>query len=84
MPITKSAKKALRQNKARRPLNNFYKTKVKKLEKEVRSLLAENKKEEAKNILPKFYKALDKAAKKGLIKKNNASRRKSRITKTAN
>jgi len=37
--------------------------------------------EEAKKLLPKLYKALDKAAKVGLIKKNTASRKKSRLTK---
>lgn len=37
--------------------------------------------EEAKKLLPQVYKVLDKAAKIGLIKKNTASRNKSRITK---
>ena len=36
---------------------------------------------EAKKLLPDIYSALDKAAKVGVIKKNNASRRKSRLTK---
>ena len=36
---------------------------------------------EAKKLLPAIYQALDKAAKVGVIKKNNASRRKSRLTK---
>ena len=37
--------------------------------------------EEAKKLLPQLYKLLDKAAKVGLIKKNTAARKKSRITK---
>ena len=37
--------------------------------------------EEAKKILPQVYKILDKAAKVGVIKKNAASRSKSRVTK---
>ena len=37
--------------------------------------------EEAKKLLAQVYKVLDKAAKTGLIKKNTASRKKSRITK---
>ena len=40
--------------------------------------------EEAKKLLPQVYKFLDKAAKTGLIKKNTASRKKSRITKLLN
>lgn len=80
MPITQSAKKALRQNKKRRVHNIKYKKNLKSVIKEFRSLV-ETKKEEAVKLLPKVYKALDKTAKMGIIKKNNASRRKSRLTK---
>ena len=81
MPITKSAKKALRQNEKRRVHNLGYKRKMKKLVKQVRTLVAEKKKEEAKKLLPQVYKTLDKTAKVGIIKKNTASRNKSRLTK---
>jgi len=81
MPITKSAKKALRQSEKRRKRNLIYKEKIKELTKKVRSLATEKKIEEAKKILPQLYKILDKAAKVGVIKKNTASRKKSRITK---
>ena len=46
-----------------------------------KALILAKKNEEAKKILPAIYAALDKAAKVGVIKKNNASRRKSRLTK---
>ncbi len=81
MPITKSAKKALRQNIRRKKTNLQRKKKIKNLLKEVKSLVSQKKIEEAKKLLPPFYKALDKAVKKGIIKKNTASRKKSRITK---
>ena len=81
MPITKSAKKAIRQNIKRKKRNISYKKKMRFLTKQVRSLVLEKKNDEAKNILPKLYKAIDKAAKVGIIKKNTASRKKSRITK---
>ena len=84
MPITKSAKKALRQNMRRRIRNLSYKKKMKNLIKEVRSLVAGKKIEEAKKILPQIYKILDKTAKVNVIKKNTASRKKSRITKLVN
>lgn len=84
MPITKSAKKALRQNARRRIRNLVYKKKMKKLIKEMRSLVAGKKIEEAKKILPQVYKILDKAAKVNVIKKNTADRKKSRITKLIN
>lgn len=81
MPITKSAKKALRQNVKRKARNLVYRKKMKDLIKKVRSLVSEKKIEEAKNLLPKIYKILDKSAKVGVIKKNTASRKKSRLTK---
>ncbi len=40
--------------------------------------------EEAKKLLPQVYKLLDKAVKGGLIKKNTAARKKSRISRAAN
>ena len=80
MPITKSAQKALRQNIKRRKFNikkkKGLKTAVKNYKKA--SLVS---KEEALKLLPKVYKALDKAAKTNIIKKNKASRLKSRLAK---
>ena len=81
MAITKSAKKALRQNLKRRVRNIRKKSNLKNLLKEVKVLVAAKKIEEAKKLLPQVYKILDKAGKIGLIKKNTASRKKSRITK---
>lgn len=81
MPITKSAKKALRKSEKRRKRNLEVKRKIKKLLKEVKSLISQKKIEEAKLLLPKIYKVLDKAAKVGIIKKNNAARKKSKIAK---
>jgi len=80
MPITKSAKKALRQSLKRKAKNLIYKKKIKNLIKQVKNLISEKKLEEGKKILPQIYKALDKAAKVGIIKKNTAARKKSRLT----
>jgi len=80
-PITKSAKKALRQSKKRRARNIQKKKIIKKSLKEIKKIVSEKKNEEAKKLLPQVYKLLDKAAKTGLIKKNTAARKKSRITK---
>ena len=81
MAITKSAKKAIRQSAKRKEQNVVYKDKIKSLVKEARVLVLAKKPAEAKKLLPEIYKALDKAAKVGVIKKNNASRRKSRLTR---
>jgi len=80
MAITKSAKKSIRQSAKRKKQNVVYKDKIKALVKQARLLVSTKKMEEAKKLLPEIYKALDKAAKVGVIKKNNASRRKSRLT----
>jgi small subunit ribosomal protein S20 len=84
MAITKSAKKALRQNARKRLGNIFYKDRIKSLIKQARALVAQKKNDEAKKILPQIYKVLDKAAKENVVKKNNASRRKSRIAALIN
>lgn len=81
MAITKSAKKAIRQNARRREHNLVYLKAMKKLVKEAHTLTTQKKIDEAKAILPKVYQILDKAAKVGIIKKNAASRKKSRLTK---
>ena len=84
MPITKSAKKALRQSLKRRAKNVQKKKNLKKILKEVKFLVSQKKIEEVKKILPQVYKSLDKAAKTDLIKKNTASRKKSRLSKLIN
>jgi len=84
MPITKSAKKSLRQSKKRRARNIRQKEAFKDVVKNIQNLALENKKKEAEKLLPKAYKALDKAAKTGVIKKNTADRKKSRLTKLVN
>lgn len=84
MPVTQSAKKALRQNVKRRARNLVYKNKIKSLMKKARALVGEKKMKEANELMPQIYQALDKAAKVGVIKKNAAARTKSRITKLIN
>lgn len=84
MPILKSAKKALRQSARRRIRNLQKKRAIHDVTKKIRVLSAQKKIEEAIALLPKAYKAFDKAAKTGVIKKNAASRYKSRLTKRLN
>jgi len=84
MPITKSAKKALRQSEKRRAQNIQKKKGLKRAFKKLEKLINEKKIKEAKTFLPQLYKLLDKAAKTGLMKKNTAARKKSRATKLIN
>lgn len=81
MPIIQSAKKALRQNVRRRKMNIKRRTELKKAIKQYKKLVISGEKDKAKEYLPTVYKKLDKSAKTNLIKKNKASRLKSRLSK---
>ena len=80
MPITKSAKKALRQNLTNRARNTAKKEAYKKAVKVYRKIVVE-KKADAAAELSKAFQALDKAAKTNVITKNKANRLKSRLAK---
>ncbi len=84
MPIIKSAKKALRQNKKRKTKNLRVKNKMKGQIKKIKSFVGNGKKKDAQENLDRGYKAIDKAAKKGIIKKNTAARKKSKLAKAIN
>ncbi len=84
MPIKESAKKEIRKGKKRRVLNLQRQKTMKDSLKNIKRLLSAGKKDEAKKLLPIAYQAIDKAAKRGVIKKNAAARKKSRLTKLIN
>ena len=81
MPIIKSAKKALRVSFRKKSVNDRRKSALKNAIKKIEKLVKADKKAEASKVLSLAYKAIDKAAKRGVIKKNNASRKKSRLAK---
>ena len=81
MPNTESARKSVRQSKTRRVRNVKRKQTLKILLKKVRLLISEKKAKEVKALMPEIQKILDKSAKTHIIKKNKASRTKSRIEK---
>lgn len=84
MPIKKAGKKALRTSKAKHQINLSVKKELHSSIKKFNELIKDDKAEEAKKELNKCYKTLDKAAKKNVIKKNTASRKKSRLSKALN
>lgn len=81
MPITKSAKKALRGSLVKKAMNDRNKKNIKETVKKIEKLVKEKKKTEAKKLLTSAYSVIDKAAKRGVIKKNTASRKKARLSK---
>lgn len=81
MAITKNAKRAIRGAEKKRITNMRRLRTMRAVTKETENLSKEGKKDEAKAKLSEAYKAIDKAVKRGVIKKNTASRRKSRLAK---
>lgn len=77
MPIIKSAKKALRGSKKKRVFNERRKRMMRNTIKEVKKAGSAATPES----LSTAYQAIDKAAKRGVIKKNTAARKKSRLAK---
>ncbi len=79
MPITPSAKKALRASQTRHARNITKKEAYKKAVTSYRKLMVAKKLDEAQKLLPSVFRALDKAAKTKVIEKNKANRLKSRL-----
>jgi len=79
MPNLPSAKKRLRQNLKRRARNRVRKMRFRRAQKHFLALLEANNIEEARKELSHCYSTLDKAAKRGVIHKNKADRKKHRL-----
>jgi small subunit ribosomal protein S20 len=84
MPIKKSAQKALRQTHKRTIINRSIKVNIVDLQKKLEKAISQKKNSEVKTLLSEFSQAVDKAAKKNIIKKNTAARLKSHLSKAAN
>jgi small subunit ribosomal protein S20 len=80
MPITKGAEKANRQSQKKRIFNIRRKNVMTDVVKDVNKAVIAGDAAKAKELLPQAYKAIDKAAKRGVIKENTAARKKSRLT----
>jgi small subunit ribosomal protein S20 len=81
MAITRNAKKAIRSQARKRVINVRRKRSLHDTVQTYKKHLAGSAKE-AEALLPKVYAELDKAAKRGIIKKNTASRTKSRLAQS--
>jgi len=77
----KSAIKRNKQNEKRRLRNRVYRGSARSFIKKARIALESGEKEAAELAVRDAVSALDKAAQKGVLHKNNASRRKSRLMK---
>lgn len=84
MPITKSAKKALRSSGRKRVFNLKKKDLMNKAIKNLKALVAKKDVKGATEYMKTVQKVLDKSVKTGLIKLNTASRKKSRLSSWIN
>ena len=81
MANTKSAIKRVRSSERKRRVNQVHRSRARSFVKKTRRLIAAGQFEEAELAAKQAATALDKAAQKGVIHKNNAARRKSRLMK---
>ena len=80
MPITQSAKKAVRRSVRQKASNDSRKRAMKEVIKKIEKI-AKTDKKEAMKMLSSAFAIIDKAAQKNVIKKNNAARKKSRLSR---
>ena len=81
MANTRSAMKHARQNERRRAHNRAYRSSARTHVKKARRLIEAGDLDQAQAQIVATISALDRAAQKGVIHKNNAARRKSRLVK---
>ncbi len=79
MAITKGAKKAHRSSLRKHVFNVRRKSVMNDVVKKVRKLITAGEVAEATKLMPEAYKAIDKSAKRGVLKGNAAARKKSRL-----
>ena len=83
MPKTLSAIKRARQNLVRTARLKPYKTAMKTLIRKVSDAAQAGDVQQVTSLLPQAYKVIDTAAKKGLIHRKNADRKKSMLARMA-
>ncbi len=81
MPIKKAAIKALKSSRKKQLENLKIKSEIKTLNRNFESLLNAKEIDKARKLLKELVRKLDKALNKGVIHKNTASRKKSRLMK---
>jgi len=80
MAITQGAKKSIRSSERKRVYNIRTVSNMRDVVKTIKKTILAGDGEAAKAMLPAAYKAIDKAAKRGVIKGNTADRKKSRLS----
>ena len=84
MPNKPSAAKRVRSSRRKEAVNQVHRGRARTADKKARRLIAEGRLEEAREAVHEAQAAFDKAAQKGVIHKNKAARRKSRLMQQLN
>ena len=84
MANTKSAIKRIRSAERRRKINQIHRSRARTYIKKTRRLIEAGQLQDADTMAQQAASALDKAAQKGILHRNNAARRKSRLMKQLN
>jgi small subunit ribosomal protein S20 len=84
MPIIKSAKKRVKVTEKKTAQNREWKDRLKNAIKDMEKAVETGDKEAAEEQLKETKKVIDKAVTRNIIHKNNAARKKSRLTKMCN
>jgi small subunit ribosomal protein S20 len=84
MPHQHASIKHLRQTKKRTAANTMMKRRAEYLKKSILKKVASKDPAGAQELLKQYAQAVDKAAKRNVLKKNTASRKKSRLSKKVN
>ena len=80
----KSAKTRIRRNDKRSVINGMRRSRVRTFVKKVVALIAAGNKEEATKVYSETVSAIDSAASKGILHKNNAANKKAKLAKKLN
>jgi small subunit ribosomal protein S20 len=81
MPIIQAQKKSVRQTEKRRIFNDRRRRTMRETIKEIKAFVMGKDAKAAAEALPTAFKAIDKATKRGVIKANTASRKKSQLSR---
>ena len=84
MANTQSAIKRIRSNERKRRINQVHRSRARTYIKKARRLIEAGELDEAEIVARQAVIALDRAAEKGIIHRNNAARRKSRLMRNLN
>lgn len=79
MPNSKSARKRMRQSATQEVVNRAKKSEIASLRRELQESIDDGNREKSEGLFKRYCSLLDRAAKKGVIARNTANRRKSRV-----